>query len=170
MTRQRVNEELAPSIAFDYSIDDPNHEVNRYDLDQTIRNTLNCLEGVETLSEQECLTAWCVKNNWTLEIRSCLVIKVPDVWWVSPCTGSQIFECAAPAASCRAKGQEPTDQCPCSCRAAIQNDQVIITAPNLELLPWRLTELLTGCEQIQNVPRLAECGSPSLVANTLKVK
>ena len=150
------------SEKFGFVIDDRKHEIDDGVLDQTVENTLRCIEGLGRLTEEERRAAWCT-GEVVPEIRSCLVIKAAPEWRYS-CDGrTQVFSCNAPDASCRAKGLEPTAACPCSCRAAVQDNSILITAPNLELVPWRLTEMLTGCDQLQNVPRLAACGSPALV-------
>jgi hypothetical protein len=97
----------------------------------------------------------------TYALRSCLSIQLADDWRYSACTGAQVFPCNVPNASCELKGQTPTADCPCSCRAIIQDNTAIVTAPNLELLPGQLTTMLTGCFNPWVYP-LNECANPSI--------
>lgn len=144
-----------------FVIDDPKNELNDEVLDRTVSNVVKCLKDAGPPNKVQRREGWCI-GDWTPEIRSCLVIKVAPEWRPS-CSGQgEVFSCAAPVESCRAKGLEPTAECPCSCRAAVQGSGMIVTTPNLELVPWRLVELLSGCSQIQNVLKLAECGNPNM--------
>lgn len=160
-TAERRGEHLEMAPSRRYIVDDPAHELDPRVLDATVDNVVSCISSVLPLASSEREAAACVGEP-TLEVRSCLTVRVPS-WHVSPCTGRQLFACAVPAESCLAKGETPTAECPCACRAIIQDNEMILTAPNLELFPARLTELMTGCDYIWGT-RLAKCGSPGLVA------
>ncbi len=137
-------------------VDDPNYQLDPNGLDATAINVVNCLENI-VLSETDLQTAWCVDQPHDyLPLK----VKVPD-WHVS-CTGHEVFACNVPDASCEAKNEVPTAQCPCSCRAIIQDD-FIVTAPNLELFPAQYLQYMTGCEQVWSVPQLAQCADPRWV-------
>lgn len=144
------------------TIDDPRGDLDLKRVRHAINATVECVNRVyPALTRDQHAAAYCMSVP-DLTIHSCMRIQVPQDWHVSQCTGSQVFPCNVPTASCTAKGQTPTEVCPCSCRAMIQDQQTILTAPNLELFPAQLTELLTGCQQIWGGP-LAECGSVSMV-------
>ena len=141
-------------------VDDPRQELDLERLDRATAATLACLNRIwPIMTAAERQQAYCTGVP-ALEIRTCLRVQVPS-WHVSTCTGAEIFSCSVPATSCEAKGQTPTPACPCSCRAIIQDQSVILTAPNLELYPAQLSQLLTGCDQIWSTP-LSACGSPAL--------
>lgn len=142
-----------------YKIDDPKGELNVTAVDQTLKNVVDCMSRVAPLTKEERKAAMCADKPEN-EIKSCLTIKSPPVWVVSTCSGAQVFDCGAPQESCLMKGLSPTEQCPCRCRAIKQDFETIITAPNLELLPWEFVELTTGCYAIQNIQRYQECASP----------
>lgn len=151
---------VAVSPMYGFSVDDPKGELDLAKLDMTVSAIVECIGSILPLTMSEYQTAECVGQP-SSEVRSCIVVKVPE-WHVSSCTGSQLFPCSVPVLSCLNKGQTPTLECPCSCRAIIQDNSMILTTPNLELFPARLTELLTGCPQIWNT-RLSKCGSTVLV-------
>lgn len=149
------------SPRYGFAVDDPQNQLSLEVLDATVASVLACLQKqwpLMTSEDQE--KGWCTGKP-LLEAQQCLVVQVPPDWYQSTCTGNQVFPCSVPAQSCRDKGQEPTAECPCACRAIIQGQDTVVTAPNLELFPARLTELLTGCDQIWETP-LAACGSPAL--------
>lgn len=74
----------------------------------------------------------------------CITIKVPLDIYKSPCTGVWLFECVIDPQLCIDKGLIPTSECPCNCRSAIQDDNVIVVTPTLETLKGELTRLMTG--------------------------
>lgn len=127
-----------------------------------IDRVLACLEPLKTtwLSPEEAAEAQCYGTP-DIRQKSCLRVAIPPDWRVSACSGEQVFPCQVPDASCLQKGQTPTAQCPCMCRAMIQDDTTVWTTPNLKLLPAYLTTLLTGCRNPWT-PTLAKCASPSL--------
>lgn len=88
---------------------------------------------------------------------SCLKIKIPANWYVSECTGAQLFPCDITDWSCGMKGIEPTENCPCACRAAIQDHDNIITAPNLELYKGELAKMLTDYWNPWAIEGIREC-------------
>lgn len=138
---------------------DPGHELDLQQVARAIEATRECVAAVLPLSDAESLQGDC-HGTPTTEIRDCLVVEVPP-WHISPCSGAQLFSCDVPIQSCLNKGLVPDPKCPCSCRAFIQDNTVLLTTPNLELFPARLTELLTGCDQIWGT-RLSICGSSNL--------
>lgn len=88
---------------------------------------------------------------------SCLRIKIPANWYISPCTGEQLFPCDIPPWSCGMKGITPTDECPCACRAIIQYHDNIITTPNLKLYKGELVKLLTDYWNPWLIDGIKEC-------------
>jgi hypothetical protein len=94
------------------------------------------------------------KDNFDL---GCLVIKIASNWYISPCSGEQLFPCNIPESSCKMKGVEPTKECPCACRAVIQHHDVIITAPNLKLYKGELAKLVTGYWNPWAIEEIRKC-------------
>jgi hypothetical protein len=132
-------------------------------VDSTTQNVVNCLAPLKEhwLSDEEASEAQCYGGH-ALEIRSCLQVRLAPDWYVSKCSGEQLFPCNVPFASCALKGQVPTEGCWCHCRAMIQDNTTIIVTPNLRLYPAYLTTLLTGC----NYPwtkSLAKCSDNSMI-------
>lgn len=120
------------------SVDDPRSELDLVLVDQVIAKTLQCMHVSATLPPE-------------------FGVKVPERWWVSSCTGSQIFDCNIGNEGCYAKGQTPTAECPCKCRAVVQDNRYIITTPNMVVLPGRLITLITGIENPWADASLADC-------------
>lgn len=142
-----------------YGIDDPLHQLDRQRLDSIMAATLSCVKRVWPLSPDESSRSECMGSP-VLEIRSCLTIKAAPDWIISPCTGNEEFG-HAPDASCEAKGETPTAECPCRFRAIIQDNCSIVTAPNMEILSGQFVTLLTGCVNAWVGP-LAECAQISV--------
>jgi hypothetical protein len=96
--------------------------------------------------------------------RDCLKVVVPNDWFLS-CNKQngefqQVFPCRINPQVCADKGliinpdcvpgQLPNEicPCPCSCRATIQDENVVITAPNLYLYSAELIRMVTGVNNI----------------------
>ncbi len=128
-------------------------------LDSTTQAVVECLAPLKMqwLTPQEATDAQCYGYP-TLELRSCLQVRLAPDWYVSKCSGEQLFPCSVPYASCAQKGLTPNKECPCACRAMIQDDTMIIVTPNLKLYPAYLTTLLTGCNNPWT-PSLAKCSN-----------
>ncbi len=143
-------------------LDDPDHQLDPKKVDQVIARVENCLSQfhITPLDGAESAAAQCYGIP-TLEVRQCLVVKVAPDWHVSKCTQEEVFPCDVPFASCAEKGFTPTVGCPCSCRAMIQDNTVLIITPNMRLFPAYLTTLLTGCNSPWTT-RLAQCSDPAL--------
>lgn len=139
------------------SVDDQRYELDLDRVDFITYDVAKCLSDMKPLSVEEMTAAKCSRTPFHPEVRSCLVIKVPQDWYVSTCTGNQLFRCNVPDQSCFDKGLAPTKQCPCACRASTQDDTAIITAPNLALYSTKVVELMTGCEYPWGVERLGYC-------------
>jgi hypothetical protein len=142
------------------ALDDPKGELDPAKVDAVATAVLQCLQSADIahLSQQERTDAQCYFST-ELAIKHGLTIKVAPDWYVSACTGEQIFPCSVPNASCEAKQESPTPQCPCSCRAIIQDHDVIVTAPNMRVVPAQLVTLMTGCN-MPWTPTLAVCSTP----------
>ncbi len=109
----------------------------------------------------------CLNRTFDLPFRrNCLTIKVPDDWELS-CDGEeQLLPLSRttyrpPDELCRAKGLEPTPNCPCRWRAGIQDNHTIVTTPNFYLYKDPLIRMFTGCNNLWAVPALAQCATPS---------
>lgn len=125
----------------DYSRGDPAPGAQK-----VIDSVLDCLAPLKTqwLSPEEAQEAQCYGQP-VLEQRACLQVLVAPDWYTSTCTGEQVFPCQVGPQRCEEKGQEPTQSCPCACRAQIQDEGTIYVTPNMKLLPAYLVTLFTSC-------------------------
>lgn len=107
--------------------------------------------------------------------RECLKVVIPSDWYVSYCAspeGEELFPCRIDPQVCADKGlpidpdcipgQAPDEDCPCpcNCRATIQDENVIITTPNLKLFSAELIRMMTGVNNIWLEPELVKCYVP----------
>lgn len=123
----------------------------------------NCLAPLKTewLSDQENKDAECIgRAGAALELRACLRVSVAPDWYISSCSGEQIFPCTVGEERCLEKGLAPDPNCPCSCRAQIQDMTTIWVTPNKKLLSAYAVTLLTGCLSPWT-PTLAPCSDIS---------
>lgn len=129
----------------------------------TLDRVAACLAPLKTtpLTSDELWEAQCY-GSAALEVRDCVKVATAPDWYVSKCTGEQFFPCGVPLESCQVKGLVPTAECPCACRAMIENNTTIWATPNRRLLPGYAVTLMTGCNYPW-VGRLAACSSPNLV-------
>lgn len=122
-----------------------------------------CLAPLKTkwLSDEENAQAECIgRSGAALELRSCLRVAVAPDWHLN-CSGTeQVFTCSVGPQRCLEKGQYPTPECPCSCRAQIQDQTTIWVTPNKKLLSAYAVTLLTGCLSPWT-PTLAPCSNIS---------
>jgi hypothetical protein len=81
--------------------------------------------------------------------RSCLIVKVvPPVY--SACSTWEHLPAEADPRFCRDKGLEPTLECPCLWRSAIQDDYVLVTPP--AMYAWDIVRMYTGCNNLWGSP------------------
>ncbi|MFH0752469.1 MAG: hypothetical protein V1914_02620 [archaeon] len=102
----------------------------------------------------------CVKNEFyeTFEVkRDCLVVKVPDDLYESKCSDQMLFPCDVNPQACLDKGVGPTEECPCNCRATVQDDNYIITNPALSVFRGELARIVTTCNNPWIVEQLRGC-------------
>jgi len=98
--------------------------------------------------------------------RDCLTVLIAPDWYISECSGQQLFPCRINPDICRDKmrrdgmAEEEIEEtllvCPCACRATIQDENVVVATPNLLLYRAELARMLTG---INNpwIPGISEC-------------
>lgn len=124
-------------------------------LDAVVR----CLEPLnqDWLTPEESAMAECLGPR-KIEVRACLRIGVVPDWYESKCSGEQVFSCEVGPQRCLEKGQVLTPECPCSCRAQVQDNTTVWTTPNRKLLAAYITTLLTGCLSPWTT-RLAPCSN-----------
>lgn len=129
-------------------------------LDQKVGRVAVCLRDIKEPTPEEHAAMEClpgpIRRDVTLENFD--VFLAPD-WRKSACSGELVFKCGIDPKYCLEKGVTPTEECPCRCRATIQNGRTVVTAPNMKLFNAELVRLVTGCNVIWNGP-LAECGAP----------
>lgn len=141
-------------------IDDPEHQLDLQKIDYIVNSVTQCVkEATTNRTAEELAENECISTAVDAEVKQCLVIKVSPDWHVSSCTGEQIFSCDVGNLRCEQKGQTATNQCPCSCRATIQDSNTIIVTPNLKLLPAHIITMQTGCLNPWS-GRLLKCATP----------
>ena len=129
-----------------------------------LEKVVACLEPLKEhwLSPEEFTAAECVNPHPTIELRSCIKVGVPPDWYVSGITGEEVFPCSIGPQRCIEKGLCPPGataaECPCHCRAQIQDETTIWTAPNGKLLAAYAITLLTSCLSPWT-PSLAPCAN-----------
>jgi hypothetical protein len=106
--------------------------------------------------------------------RDCFAVVISPFW--TPSFGEEVFPCTIPISVCEEKARAglfpmeslcrtPLDvPCPegtfrCGCRATIQDDFYIVTAPNLLLMKSELARLVTGINDIwhESPPEIRRC-------------
>jgi hypothetical protein len=106
----------------------------------------------------------CLRTNFEDGIsikRHCLTIKVPDDLYKSKCSDEWLFPCDVDDQYCLAKGIVPTEECPCSCRATVQDNNNLITNHVLNVLWGELARVVTTCNNPWVVPQIQGCLSDS---------
>lgn len=101
--------------------------------------------------------------------REYIAVCIPDDWYVSPCTGQQLVPSSVDYRLCEEKGVEITEECreavyptvncpcPCSVRAEVQNNHIVVTAPNLELFKAALARIVMYPKYVWSTPEIAAC-------------
>lgn len=144
-------------------------------VDFIIDTVYECL-GTEVpsgkLTPEEDRAALCY-NSGTLDYpkRSELVVIVAP-HELSCDKRQELLTVSAPDSGCRAKGREPTPECPCRWRAGYRDgsswwpwsspEHLHIVTPSAYMLSDTLTRLITGCHNPWAVPRLANCARPKV--------
>ena len=85
---------------------------------------------------ESCLGVWIDRSGFE--------VKVPEDWYLSPCTGAELFPCNLPPSLCEGVGLHPTAECPCACAGAVQPQSTVVVTPNLAALSHELIHLITG--------------------------
>jgi hypothetical protein len=110
-------------------IDSSGQWVDVYDLDKKILDLQDCMG---------------VKIN-----LDCLEVKIAPDWEITDCAIAngayeETFPCDIPDYVCTSKGLIDTGDCDCRCRAIIQDDDYIVTTPNLNLFKAALARMIIG--------------------------
>jgi len=114
----------------------------------------------------------CLKKNkvWDHINYTWFAVFVPRDHYVSACSGEQLVPSRPALKECTIKGLKIPDKCvglrqpqlpdcPCVCnhRAVLQNNAVIITAPNLKLYKAELARLVLAATNPWLQPKVAVC-------------
>jgi len=128
-------------------VDDLEEEISLEEIDQRTRELEACLQI-------------------TID-RRCITVLIPHDWYISECSGEQLFPCFVKDSLCeekmRAEGMSNEQieiilaKCPCACRATIQNEEIIVTAPNLKLYKAELARMVTGVNDPWATERTRRC-------------
>ncbi len=142
------------SFTYGIPVDDKQFLLEMDALDTMFAQTIQCLSAIGEVSLTD-----------LARLPTEFGVLVPTTFYVSPCTGEEVFECFVAPESCSAKGYEPSSVCPCRCRSVIQDHRIIVTTPNMKVLPGKLVTLITGVENPWADAKLAHCANienPSL--------
>jgi hypothetical protein len=118
-------------------------------LDARVEKISACIWAISRskpqITEEERIAWGCLSTTMREDVPlSCISIRVVNP--VPSCSTWQLLPAPAPNELCRAKGLEPTPECPCMWRSLIQDDYTILTPPALYL--WDVGRALTGCNNI----------------------
>lgn len=142
------------------SVDDPYAQVSDTAIDEATAATEACLAALPELTPAQAVAAKCLVTPLPKVIdRKRIAVQVPPDWYTSSCTGQQLFPCTIDVAYCRVKPELDEITCKCNCRATVQDDRVIVTAPNLRLYRAELLRLVTSCNYVWVKP-LEACAGP----------
>jgi len=165
-------------------IDSTTNEVDPVAIDCIIDKVEACLirkfGNPAVIPEHLMWSAGCGKSTFPLPFaRERLRLKIPEeipsnlvgldwqpvtregLGWHPNCDGTQqVLSIAAGNEGCMAKGQTPTNECPCRWRASRLDDNTIVATPSLYLFPDWLIRWGTGCQNPWGNPEFAECAKP----------
>lgn len=110
-------------------VDTSGFEIDLEEIDRQVDFLENCLQENSIISQ--------IHREW-------FVVKIAPDWFVSECSGQQIFPCEMPDSVCENKDLEITEECPCMCRSAIQDENTVVTTPNFYLFRGELARMATG--------------------------
>lgn len=139
------------------NVDDSGFFVDLEELDRQINEMEICVQnalsgGIDmaTAETQDCrIDGWDYRTDFVdISVRrECLTVKISPDWRVSTCSEEymEVFPCEINPQVCIDKGLEITDECPCMCRSTIQDENVVVTTPNLYLFRGELARQMTGC-------------------------
>ncbi len=118
-------------------------------LDSRIDAISECIRTISKakpyITEEERVAWGCLSTTMRQDVPlSCISIRVVEP--ILSCSEWQLLPAPAPDELCRAKGLEPTVECPCHWRSLIQNDYTLLTPPALYL--WDVAKIITGCNNI----------------------
>jgi hypothetical protein len=139
------------------SVDTSGFDVDLEELDRQIDEMEICVQdalagGIDlaTAEAQDCRDSnWNYRTDFSdISVRrGCLIVKIAPDWNVSSCSEEymEVFPCDMPAEVCENKGLEVTEECPCRCRSTIQDENIVVTTPDLRLFRGELARMMTGC-------------------------
>lgn len=141
-------------------VDTSGFDIDLIELDSHFVHVERCLNDNfpnQIIPKDTYISAHCLYNTFPDKIyRESIIVKIAPDWTYSCDSSQQVFKCNIDPKLCEEKGLISTEECPCRCRGAIQNQNVIITTPNMYLLNNDLIRLHTGCNYIW-VSGLQEC-------------
>lgn len=129
-------------------------------------------EFLDEIDRRSVALAQCLKKNkvWDHINYNWIEIFVPSDHYVSSCSGEQLIPSRPAIRECTIKGivipqkcvglkapQLPDCPCVCNHRAVVQNNGIIITAPNLKLYKAELARLVLAAQNPWLQPKVAAC-------------
>lgn len=97
--------------------------------------------------------------------RQCFAVKIAPDWYISECTGTELFPCDFSQARCDAFRPEGS-LCPCNCAGVIQDGNFIIVPPGLAAYKHELLHVSLGLSDDEIALRqdLNGCASGNMAA------
>lgn len=143
-------------------IDKTKNEIDIEKIDKIVLSLYSCLEkefSTLELPKSVRSNAWC--NNIHKEYRpyqtciNCMKIKFPK--FVIGQMGDQLLDIEAPEDACERKGLAVSKKYPCRWRSVMTENNIILSTPDMSVLPQTILEYITGCWLVWEDPRLAKC-------------
>lgn len=148
-------------------IDQPNnpeHKLDPNEIDWLVDHLESCLNENfaknPVISEEQAKNAWCMQKEFYNPItikRECISVKVPDDLYHSQCSEQWLFPCNIDQQLCKDKGLNPGGNCPCHCRAMVQDDNVVITNHMLNVFLAETARIVTSCNNTWAVDQITPC-------------
>ena len=141
---------------------DEKNEVNDADIDKIVSEVEECYKTIPELTHDQYEAARCWHQaNVDGFHRDWIRIMIVPEWHLACGTTEQVFVCDINDWGCLQKGQVPTPECPCYCRAGIQDTNIVMTTPNLKLLRAELVRISTSCNTVWVEPLVKCAANPS---------
>ena len=148
-------------------VDTGGYQVDLARIDGRIDKIWSCIQDVTAINPIPQPEWQCLKTKFSPDEklkRDCLVIKMVKPFYTNLKCSEENWQfigydekstegLKAPDALCEAKGLKPSKECPCMWRTAIQNENIIITPPDIYL--WEIGRL-TSCNNVWHSP-FAKC-------------
>ncbi len=107
---------------------------------------------LDTEEVERCLAKQLGSSTYRIS-RCSFTVKIAHDWYISECTGTQLFPCDVPETGCG------PFSCICECTGAVQGASVIVSTPNLMSYKHELIHLVTGLGEDEHDNEAFKCDS-----------